>query len=437
MVGENPDDAVRKLVELRARQYLPVISEASLSDEVFMERCAIASGKASLVSPCKVVTGQDARLPTRMRGVAAANFATSWNEGLAQILERLASLGIRPSMDKEQGRQIALADYLPTRVTTAKPEPVYANLFKLALPATMLLFDLRKSLTEEEATELRSTWAFIELTATRLVAFIPPPTGLPVLKGVSQSGEFSWPDTPQRDGKSSENLAKELARRSLEAVCAQKGLKYCTNRRVFYFPERETGEWKQTFTHVDGRQTHVQLTGERRKTRFDNVQVTLYQLAPRFRAMHEVDGSWSVVVNIYVRVTDVDGKPFELMEITRRRKAVTKSWWNNQFLARLLGIVQALETSPGRIEIGEGKRAVVMETAPMCWQCPVGLDVLAMSGLADLGEELAEYRTRDDDSEAEAAETAAAAAVGSAAGEAGAAGASADADVAGKEGASA
>jgi hypothetical protein len=103
------------------------------------------------------------------------------------------------------------------------------------------------------------------------------------------------------------------------------------------------------------------------------------------------------VLNIYIRVTDASGKPYELKEIARRRKAVTKAWWNNHFLARMLGVIQALETSEGRIEVGEGRRAVVVDTAPQSWQCPVGLDVAALSGQADLGEELAAYRNREDD----------------------------------------
>ena len=73
----------------------------------------------------------------------------------------------------------------------------------------------------------------------------------------------------------------------------------------------------------------------------------------------------------------------------------------------MLGIIQALETSVGRIEIGEGKRAVVIDTAPLCWQCPVGLDVEALSRQADLGEELAEFRNRDDEELDEVAATSA------------------------------
>lgn len=403
LAGEDPDASVRKLIDLRGCQYLPVVSEASLADALFLERCALAAAKESFVLPCSCTSGLDPRLPSRMRSVAAANFADSWNDGLAQALARLTTLGISPDLQGDLGKQIALRDYLPSRVTVAKPEPVYANMFSLHLPSAMLITDLTRSLTEAETTELRGRWAFVELSPGRLVSFSPHPPGTLPLRDHRQHQEFSWSDTSHRDGKPTEDLAKELARRSLDVVCIQKGLQYCIDRQVFFFPERQDGEWIQSFRHVDDRPTRVQLTGERNKTRGDTVQTTLYQLAPRFRPQREADGSWNVVLNIYVRVTDTDGKPFEGKEIARRRKAVTRNWWNNHFLARLLGIIQALESRAGHIEVGEGKRAVVVDTAPLCWQCPVGLDVEALSRQADLGEELAEYRMRDDDDEEDAA----------------------------------
>lgn len=397
LAGENPDDSVRRLIELRASQYLPVLSEASAGDELFLERCALAAARDSTVLPCRCASGQLSNLPSRLRSVAVANFAVSWNEGLSQVLGRLSALGIRPTLEGDLGKQIALRDYLPSRVTVAKPEPVYANMFSLHLPAAMLIHDLTRSLNEAETADLRTRWAFAELSPGRLVSFSPHPPGHLPLRDHRQHVEFSWADASVRQGKSTEDLAKELARRSLELVCVQKGLKYCSERRVFYFPERNDGEWSQPFRHVDGRLTRVQLTGERTKTRGTVVQTTLYQFAPRFRPQRETDGSWNVVLNLYIRVTDANGKPYEAKEIVRRRKAVAKGWWNNHFLARVLGIVQALETRPGHIEVGEGKRAVVVDTAPLCWQCPVGLDVEALSGQPDLGEELAEFRNRDDE----------------------------------------
>src|SRR5207247_2505148 len=123
----------------------------------------------------------------------------------------------------------------------------------------------------------------------------------------------------------------------------------------------------------------------------------LYQLAPRFHPQYDADGSWNVVLRVYIRVTTPEGAMFEGKEIGRRRKIVSKSWWNKEWLARLLGVVQALQTLEGRMEIGEGARAVVMQTNPLSWECPVGLDVMALSGIPDLGQEIAQYRAREDD----------------------------------------
>lgn len=141
----------------------------------------------------------------------------------------------------------------------------------------------------------------------------------------------------------------------------------------------------------------MQLTGERTKNWGDRASPFLYQLAPRFRPQRDFDGTWHVVVNIYIRVTTSEGAMFEGKEIGRRRKIVSRSWWNQQWLARLLGVVQALQTSEGRIEIGQGSRAVVMQTKPLSWECPVGLDVLALSGMSDIGQEIAQFRVRDDE----------------------------------------
>lgn len=399
LAGENSDESVRKLLDLRAIQYMPVVSEASLSDQLFLERCAVAGVKDGFVLPCSCAVAADPRLPSRLKPLTGASFASSWNAGLEQVLARLATLGAMPKLEAEQGRQIALRDYLPTRVTVAKPEPVVANVFSLRLPATMLLYDLTRSLSPDEVAGLRRRWAFIELSAYRLVAFTPPPEdAVPAAKTV-RTPEFLWTDIPERDGKKTEDLAKELTRRSLEVASLQRGLEYCSDRETFYFPEREGRDWNQPFEHIDGRQTHVQLTGMRTKGWGDRASKFRYQLSPNFRPQRDVDGTWNVVLNIYVRCTDENGKVYEGKEIGRRRKAVTKSWWNKDWLARLLGVAQALQTAPGRVQVGEGNRALVMETTPLRWQCPVGLDVQALSGMADLGEELAGYRTRDEGDE--------------------------------------
>lgn len=397
LAGENADESVRKLLEVRTNQYLPVISASSLSNSLFLERCTIASIREDFVLPCGLLESQDSRLPSKLAKVTAANFKDSWNTGLGQVLARLNALGIKPALDPERGRQIALRDYLPTQVTVATPEPVFANVFRLQLPKTMLIFDLSRPLSEIEVYELRKKWAFVEVGAYRLIAFTAPPyNAIPSVK-VARTPEFLWGVYPQKDGKNTIDLAKELAKRSLEVHCVQKGLKFCADRRVYYFPKAENEDWNQKIKHVDGRATTVQLTGERTKGWGERASRFLYQLAPKFSTRRDDDGTWSVIVKVYIRVTTLDGSMFEGKEIGRRRKSVSKSWWNKEWLARLLGVVQALQTSDGLIEIGEGTHALVMQTKPLTWLCPVGLDVQTLAAMSDIGEEIAQYRTRDDE----------------------------------------
>jgi hypothetical protein len=403
LAGEDVDGTVRKLLEVRANNYLPIISTSSLSDGPFHERCVIASNREDFVLPCHATSASDLPLPSRMAKLSAADFSLSWKDGLAQVLARLHGLGIRPSLDGHQGRQIAIRDFFPTRVTTAKGEPVFANVFPLTMPKTMLVFELRQQLTEFEAFELRKQWAFVELSAYQLVAFMPPPDAINQEMKAERISEFVWADMPTRAGKKTFDLAKELARRSLETVCIQKGLKFCGDRNVLYFPMRESREWNQAIRHVDGRSTTVQLTGERTKGYGDRASPFLYQLAPLFHPQRDIDGTWNVVVRIYIRVTTPTGAMFEGKEIGRRRKIVSRSWWNQQWLARLLGAVQSLETSVGCVAIGDGSRSVVMRTTPLSWECPVGLDVMALSGMPDIGEEVAQIRSQGDDEDDAAA----------------------------------
>ncbi|MBS0377197.1 MAG: restriction endonuclease [Proteobacteria bacterium] len=397
LAGEDADTTIRALINARANQYLPVLSSASVEDTTFLERCTIAATRDNFVLPCSLGISPERRMPSRMIELIPAAFMGSWQVGLDQVLARLYGLGIKPMPDSDRNRQIALRDFLPTRVTTVKPEPIVANLFALQLPKLMLMFELGRPLSIAEALELRKSWAFVELSPGRLVSFSPPPKPGRSEISLTRIAEFPWADNPERDGKRTIDLAKELTTRSLDVVCARKGLQFCEDRQVFYFPQRESGDWDQMFQHVDGRPTSVQLTGERTKGWGDTASKFRYQLAPTFRPQKEWDGSWNVVVRLYIRVTTLEGVLFEGKEIGRRRKVVSRSWWNKEWLARLLGAVQALQTELGHIVVGEGAQRVVIETKPLTWECPVGLDALALSGMSDIGEEIAQVRVREED----------------------------------------
>ena len=198
-----------------------------------------------------------------------------------------------------------------------------------------------------------------------------------------------------------------LVKRSLFVACYQAGFQWCDERFTFYLEEEM--RQRHGYQHVDGVYTHISFTGERswgsgeRKTKFR------YQLGPVFRVTFDEEGSVWITVRFYVRITDHDGQPLGVKMIPSRRKRVTKSWWNRQWLQRTLGVMQFISGNgsdiDGRIVIGDDTQAVCVDVAPLSWECPVSIDVEALDRVGGFQHELAAARQideRDHDTEEEA-----------------------------------
>jgi hypothetical protein len=151
---------------------------------------------------------------------------------------------------------------------------------------------------------------------------------------------------------------------------------------------------------VDGRRTRVAVTGEHIYGTGENATPFRYQLAPTFRVGRDSDGRWWVTLRIYVRVTDRQGMPYDQKAIIRRRKKVAKNWWNKEWFARTLGVIQALSEGREDIVVGPGPFQVCISTKPLAWECPVSIDYRAVERVGDFQEEIAELRYVDAESSA-------------------------------------
>jgi hypothetical protein len=191
---------------------------------------------------------------------------------------------------------------------------------------------------------------------------------------------------------------KELIRRSLEVACSRAGLKWCDDRRVFYFPSLDKPLRYVPFVHVDGRRTKVGVTGEHAYGVGQNASPFRYQLSPSFRVGKDHDGQWWVTLRIYIRITDRQGKPHEQKAINQRRKKVTKNWWNKEWFARTLGVIQALSEGREEIVVGSAANQVTIGTRPLAWDCPVSIDYQVVERVGDFQEEIAELRYVDAES---------------------------------------
>jgi len=403
LAGENPDESIRTLVDQRASKYLPIVSISSLKDADFLARCSIASGTEGLVLPCYATAGSVSGLPTKFAQLATCRFSDSWATGFVSVVDSLKAAGVTPTIGEEQGRSIALRSYVPEPVVKHGMETVYSNTFATTVPSSIQVCDLERPLEEYELTELRNHWAFVIADSKRLLAFEAPPDSVPLVKTKRLAG-YSWSHYEFKHDKRSTNVIKELVRRSLDIACVSAGLLWCEDRRKYYFPQGSNPLCNLSYIHVDGRKTRVSATGQKSYGSGDRAQPFRYQLCPIFRVGQDEAGDWWVTLRIYVRITDLDGKPYEKKGITRRRKKVANNWWNKEWFSRTLAVMQAIADGKPEITIGTSSEMVAVSVNPLQWDCPVAIDYHAVERIGDFQEEIAALRYMDDDEELEADE---------------------------------
>lgn len=398
LAGQDVDTSVRALIENRASQYLPILSPHALSEPSLMARCGAAIAKDNFVLPCWAANVEKNALSSRLQSLEPARFHQGWSTGLRDVVEAFDGRGVVPTQEANQ-RRLGLRTHLFEQLVKGTPERVFSNVFSVAVPKSIVVSHLRNAIGMGALEQLRQHWACVEASPKTLLSFERPPE-LPVFKE-AEVRELAWEDVDQLGKKNPVNVVKELLWRSMGVACVRSGLVWCDHRMVYYFPTLEASPLRNvSLRHVDGRATHVGVTGERQQGWGERATRFRYQLGPRFNPWVDEEKRWWMTMRIYVRVTELDGTPFEGKDIGRRRKTVTKGWWNKEWLARTLGLIQALENGPQSITVGEDHRSIVVSTTPMEWNCPVSIDVVAVDNLGDFAEEMAAIRdSMDEESE--------------------------------------
>ena len=395
LAGENADASIRTLIRQRATRYLPVLSSASSSDPNLCSRIAIATDEVDRTLPCWTSDLSDQVFHAELAAIVPARFDVSWSTGLASLAQQLNSGGVAKPLEKDIGRRIALDAYRTEPLLRPKPEHVYANVFAAEVPEAILTYELDREDFEFDASIVRQ-WAHVQ-RGKFIFAFSSAPNDLSLV--TEQPHRYSWRDYPVRYGVKSEDLIKMLVKRSLFVACYEAGFQWCDEHHTFYLDEEE--RQRHGYQHVDRVYTHVSFTGERTWSSGERAAKFRYQLGPVFRVTFDDEGLVWVTVRFYVRLTDYGGLPINKKNIPSRRKRVTKSWWNRQWLQRTVGMMQFIAGKgsdiEGRIIIGCGSQAVSIKVAPLSWECPISIDVEALDRVGNFQLELASAREINDE----------------------------------------
>lgn len=178
-------------------------------------------------------------------------------------------------------------------------------------------------------------------------------------------------------------LIPELIRKSLETKCLEKGLQYCYQTNLRYFPPGLLKRNRLVCTLPTGVKTWVGSGGQRKYWRPTGSSDYKYSLAPTFRVARNLGDEFVVLIRLKIRLTDSAGTPLLKRTAISRRKHLCKEWWNDDWLTRIVAICQYLADGD-QIFIGsQTTEQVIVRATPVTMTAPVGINEATLGQLKE------------------------------------------------------
>ncbi|MGO8901423.1 MAG: restriction endonuclease [Isosphaeraceae bacterium] len=403
LAGSSPTETIRGLLGNRAFRYICVLSPESVADPDFTSRRSIAQAigmqRGEMITIPAVARPIDANaLDHETRRLTAARFHLWWAVGLRDIEEVLSSANC--PRKPEGARDLAIRSYFPGEIVLNEPELLASNLFRVAkFPEAVLRFYSTKPLDDEDG-PVAGKWGFRKVGPTHFLSFHHPPAELVRDLGMTEKGGAVWNTLTEMDGIRVDDLITELIKKSLYAECRRRGLLYCSERRLVFFPVGLLKNDNLRFQRLDSSSTYFGVTGERTHGRGDRAKKYRYHIAPVFVPKGAPGSGYEIIVRIRLHITDQAGKQYSGRAAHVRRKKLCKSWWNEEWLARTMGVMQFLADGSEQIAIGANdSERIMIEPLPRTWTAPVRLNEEALGDTRSIVEEEIILPSDDEDEE--------------------------------------
>lgn len=402
LAGSSATDTIRSLINSRAYRYIAVFSPEAVVDPEFTSRrnAALAVGaqrSSPILLPAVARTFDPNLVDQQTRNLTPARFDASWADGLKSIEATLAAANCPRKPDG--AHELAIRSYFPDEIIKTETEVLASNLFQVArFPEVIHRFYSETSLGGDNGS-LTGQWAFRRVSDTHFLSFHAPPLQLAIDYGITNKGGSIWKGIAEIDGIPVGDLIKELIKKSLYAESMRRGLHFCDDRNLVFFPAGLLKNDNLRVEKLDGSQTHFAVVGERSHGWKDRATKYRYHIAPVFVPMGDPIIGYQIITRIRVHITDLTGKLYPGRAAHIRRKKLCKSWWNEEWLNRVMGVVQFLAGENEQVVIGEtDAERIMIERFPKTYISPIRLNEEALGDAKAIAEEeIAEATGFDED----------------------------------------
>jgi len=383
--GETYPSDADTAIKSQTFRVLGLYSRASLQNPDVMRQRAQALGiksenNSDFLIPLNVDGVPEDQLDQVTRSLRLIPFE-DWATGLRLLLKKLDSIGCPRLLPN--GKTVAARALLERDVLADQTEPVYSNCLRVQkIPEAVHCFQSQLIIPYHMLQELRLKWAYRTLEPRLFLSFHEPTAAIRDQYRVGLLRDEYWRQSRTICGISSRNLVSELLRKSLIVKCHERGLEYCPDTRLHYFPKGLVKGDRLKYTRPDGTRTYTKTVGERGFWRPSGSMRYRYHLAPTFYVLQDLLDDFVVTVRIRIRLSDISGRVLSARTALSRRKHLCKDWWNNDWLHRTLAICQYL-ADDDTIAIGEQKgERILINSVPAHMNAPISIDESVLGQLS-------------------------------------------------------
>lgn len=374
--GERYPNDVNTAIKTSTVRMIAILTRASLSNAEVMRQRALALNIAQergvdFVIPIELEAVDLSLLDRETAALTFIPFDKNWGKGLEKLLAKLKSVNCpQPLAD---GRLAAAELFFEKDVLSDDLEDLYTNCFAVAsIPKAIYKFEVNTDFFEHETQNF--SWSYRKLNDKEVLSFHHPPAQFVTKYKINEVGGYSWQDVEEiswteageRKWVSSSNLVSELIRKSLIAKCHQKGLRFCSETKLHYFPDGLLARNRLPVTLPDGKKIpQLSACGERKYFRPNNMsEYYKYYLAPTFFIRRNLFQDFVALFRLRIHLTDRDGEALSNRKRNSRRKHLCKNWWNDDWFKRILAVAQFLSEN-GQITVGDlPKEQVIVSSTP-------------------------------------------------------------------------
>lgn len=375
--GEKYPDNIEEAINNQTFRLIALYSKASLQNqEIIRQRyLAMEVGKrlgVDFLIPINVDGISTSSLDRQSSAMVFIPFKSGWGNGLQQLLQKLTSIGCPKAIT--DGVHIAATAYFGEDIIERKPEDLYLNFFPiLEMPKYLYVFESGKKILWDDLLELDLEWAYKKIGSRYYFAFHKPPEPIAIKYQIRDIDSIDWQkhEYIQKEYRAKDVLS-ELLKKELYVKCNRKGLLYCKETELHYFPaDLVDGNWLKVLK-PDGTKTRVFSTGKR--TFPFPKEEYLYSIAPVFYVVNDMFDHPVVQLNVRVRISDLGSKPLVKKKRQSRRKHLCHDWWNEEWFVRTLAISQFLGDGD-QIVLGEAdEEKFRISTNPYSLKSPISIN---------------------------------------------------------------